>query len=357
MDYKHGGNIYNKNLNSEEIIDFSSNINPLGYPNGLKNNLENAIKKISKYPDPDYISLRKKLSKKYNVNFKNLIVGNGGIQLIHNAIEFLEFKKALIIAPTFVEYEKALVRFNKDFDYFKLKDESDFEFSCEKFLNDKRIDKVDLVIICNPNNPTGNLISKIELKKLLVELNKKNINLMLDEAFIDFVGEDFSLLDLVDKYNNLIVLRSLTKFYAIPGIRLGFLATSNNNLLKRINKLRESWSVNIFAKYFGKNLIFDKEYEINSKKYIDKQRKLMFNKFKNMSEIKVFRSYANYLFFKLNINLDLKEELIKEKILIRSCKNYKGLTDKYYRVAVKTKDENKKLLNKIKKLLGVKNNE
>ncbi|MGM0378111.1 MAG: threonine-phosphate decarboxylase CobD [Bacillota bacterium] len=357
MDYKHGGNIYNKDLNFDEIIDFSSNINPLGYPNKLLNNLESSIKEISNYPDPNYISLRKKLSKKYKVNYENLIVGNGGIQLIHNTIEFLDFKKALIVSPTFVEYEKALVRFNKKFDYFELKDKYDFEFNYKKLLKDKRLDNIDLVIICNPNNPTGNLILKEKLEKLLAKLNKKNINLMLDEAFIDFVDEKFSLINLIDNYDNLIILRSLTKFYAIPGMRLGFLLTTNNDLLNKIKKYRESWSVNIFAKDFGKNMIFDKEYEKRSKKYIDRQRKLMFNEFKKLSQIKVYRSYANYLFFKLNKNLNLKDKLIKEKILIRSCKNYKGLTNKYYRVAVKTEKENKKLLNKIKKILGEKNNE
>jgi len=346
MNYIHGGNIYKY---KKDVIDFSSNINPLGMPDNLINDINDSIENIINYPDPDYIKLRKKIASNYDVNYENIVVGNGGIQLIHNAIEFINGESILIVSPSFVEYEKASKRFNKDVKYYLLLEEKDFELNVDEFLKFDFND-IDNVIICNPNNPTGKYIEKKDIIKIIEYLKEKNINLILDESFMDFLEDDLSLMDKVNKYENLIIIRSLTKFFAVPGLRLGFLVTSNNELKNKINKYRESWSVNIFANEFGINVFDNIEYILKTKEYIYNENKFLFEKLNETNLFKVYSSNANYIFLKSKFDVDWKEELLNYNILIRKCDNYIGLNDRFYRVAVKDNASNLKLINSIKKI-------
>lgn len=346
MNYIHGGNIYKYKKN---IIDFSSNINPLGMPDNLIKDINDSIEDIINYPDPDYIKLRTKIASNYNVDYKNIVVGNGGIQLIHNAIEFINGESILIVSPSFVEYEKASKRFNKEVKYYLLLEENDFKLKIDEFLKFDFND-IDNVIICNPNNPTGKYIEKKDIIKIIEYLKLKNINLILDESFMDFLDDKLSLIDKVNKYDNLIIIRSLTKFFAVPGLRLGFLVSSNNELKNKINKYRESWSVNIFANEFGINVFDNNEYILKTKEYIYSENKYLFEQLNEMNLFKVYSSVANYIFLKSKYEIDWKKELLNYNILIRKCDNYIGLNDRFYRVAVKDNDSNLKLINSIKKI-------
>jgi len=342
LDYKHGGNIYELN-NKEKIVDFSSNINPLGPPKGLKETIENACDSIEKYPDPNYTDMREKLAKIYSLKKENFVMGNGGIQVIHNTLEFLEFKKALIVVPTFIEYEKALKRFNKDFKYYYLKEENDFILKTDELLASDLSD-IDLIILCTPNNPTGAYINKKELIDLVRNLNQLKINILIDEAFIDFLDDQTSMMDQIPKYNNLIITRSLTKFFAVPGLRLGFLVTSNKALVSKINLLRESWSVNVFANQLFFRLFDDDQYIEETKKFIVEEANRLYNLLVDIQWLKVYKPSVNYIFFKSNKNIPWKEELLKYNILIRHCNNYVGLDERFFRVAVKTKNQNNLLI-------------
>jgi len=346
LNYIHGGNIYKYKKN---IIDFSSNINPLGMPDNLIKDINDSIEDIINYPDPDYIKLRTKIASNYNVDYKNIVVGNGGIQLIHNAIEFINGESILIVSPSFVEYEKASKRFNKEVKYYLLLEENDFKLKIDEFLKFDFND-IDNVIICNPNNPTGKYIEKKDIIKIIEYLKLKNINLILDESFMDFLDDKLSLIDKVNKYDNLIIIRSLTKFFAVPGLRLGFLVSSNNELKNKINKYRESWSVNIFANEFGINVFDNNEYILKTKEYIYSENKYLFEQLNEMNLFKVYSSVANYIFLKSKYEIDWKKELLNYNILIRKCDNYIGLNDRFYRVAVKDNDSNLKLINSIKKI-------
>jgi threonine-phosphate decarboxylase len=349
LNYKHGGNIYDYNINKFDIIDFSANINPLGYPRWLKDSINESLSLIINYPDTNYIELRKSIAKEYNVFYENIIVGNGGIQLIHNAIEFLDFKNALIISPTFVEYEKAINRFDKSIQYCILEEENDFELDIDKFLK-KDFKNIDLVIICNPNNPTGKYIKKSDIIKILEVLNENNVKLILDESFMDFLDNKLSLMNIVSEYKNLIIIRSLTKFFAIPGLRLGFLVTSNQNLIEKINTFRESWNVNLFANDFGIKVFDDKKFIDETKRYIIKQNEFLTRELNNLNLFKVYDSKVNYIFLKSKFEIDWQIELLKYNILIRKCDNYIGLNNFFYRVAVKDNINNKKLIESIKNI-------
>jgi threonine-phosphate decarboxylase len=349
LDYKHGGNIYTLD-NKENIIDFSSNINPLGPPPDFKEEILDACNIIEQYPDPNYTDMRKELEMLYGIDKDYFILGNGGIQVIHNVIEFLDFSKALIIVPTFVEYEKALRRYNKTFEYYYLKEKDQFILNSNELLSTDLSD-IDLVILCTPNNPTGVYLEKKELIKIVANLKELEINVLIDEAFIDFLDDDMSMMDQVTIYNNLIITRSITKFFAVPGLRLGFLSTSNKKLLKNINQFRESWSVNIFANQLFLKLFKNNKYIEETKKFIVDEGDRLYNQLKEINALKVYKPSVNYVFFKSEADILWKEELLKYHILIRHCNNYVGLNEKFYRIAVKNKTQNNLLIEVMNKIM------
>lgn len=349
MDYKHGGNIHILE-NRAEIIDFSSNINPYGPPENFTKTIIKACHSIDKYPDPNYNDIRNKIAETYDISSEYIVVGNGGIQVIHNAIEFLDFKKALIVVPTFVEYEKALKRFNKKFDYYYLKEENNFDLEIDQLLSSDLSD-IDLVIVCSPNNPTGNYVKKEDLVRLTNRLNELKINILLDEAFIDFLEDDVSMIDRVSDFSNLIITRSLTKFFAVPGLRLGFLVTRNNKLIDKINKYRESWSVNIFANSMLLELFENKKYIDRTQKYIVEEGNRLYNQLIRIHGLHVFKPSVNYILFKSQKDISWKMELLKYKILIRHCNNYVGLDEKFFRIAVKSKVDNSILIKKMNRVM------
>lgn len=350
MKFKHGGNVeeiaQTNNIKKECLLDFSANINPLGYPEGLEENLNKHFKELLKYPDYRYAELRKYMAQKYDVNMQNIIVGNGGIQIIHQAIEFLDCKKALIISPTFIEYEKALRRFNKDIVFYYLEEENDFTFDIKRFKKEK-LDDIDLVICCNPNNPTGKIIGIDVMEELTSYLKKQSVDLLIDEAFIEFCPHQ-SALSSVEKYDNLIITRSLTKFFAVPGLRLGFLVTSKKKLLNKIRSFREDWSVNALAMHGGMFLLEKQDYISETLEYIERERVFLLKKMKEIEFIQTFSSSANYIFFRSIPTL--KKKMLKKNIIIRQCDNYRGLDEHYYRIAVRTRTQNEILVNALKEI-------
>ena len=302
----HGGNteeIARKyNLSSNEIIDFSANINPLGLNENIKNAMIKAIDKIIKYPDITYFDLKNSIGKFENINSENIILGNGAAEVIFNIIRALTPKKALLPAPTFSEYEEAILSVGGDIEYF-------------------------------------NVIT--------------NTIVVIDESFLDFVkdNENYSSKELLDKYNNLIIVKSLTKFFAMPGARIGYGICFNNDIICKINKVMVPWSVNIMAADGIMQGLKEKSYIDNSIEYVNNEKNYLYSALKEIDCIRVFQPNVNFIMFKLLKNLDLKSELIKRKILIRSCDNYIGLNNSFYRVAVRTRKENNKLIEELKNIL------
>lgn len=354
MKYKHGGNIRETskklNISEKELIDFSANINPLGFPDNLKDVVFDSINSIINYPDPDYITLRRQLSTVESIDQENIILTNGGIEAIHQSIEAITPEHSLVIAPTFVEYEKALKRFGSTIKYLLLKEENDFVLDFSELM---AIDysAIDLVILCNPNNPTGQLIDKENLRHLISYLSKRAIKIIIDESFIDFLDKKKSAKALVKTYDNLIIIRSLTKFYAIPGLRLGFLITSNLGVKKFINTYSESWRVNKIANDVGVKILENEMYIKNTKKFMAIEKNYLYKQLQTIRNLKVYPSEVNFIFFKTTIDIELKEELLKHNMLIRHCNNYIGLNNRFYRVAVKSRKENNQLINQLKVIM------
>jgi threonine-phosphate decarboxylase len=352
---KHGGNIYEiaekLGVQKEEIIDFSANINPLGVPNAFKKALIENIDIIENYPDPEYNSLVKAIGKEHQINQNYITVGNGATEVIFSMIASLKPKRSLILAPTFGEYERALMRVGSKVEYFYLKEGNDF---CVDDDILKVIDEsFDLVILCNPNNPTSQIVEKRRLIKILDHCKKNHVHLMIDEAFIDFVDEPKkeTMLSYVEGYNHLYIIKALTKFYALPGLRIGYGITSNRELLEDMNNHKEPWTINSYAAMAGM-VLEDESYKKESRQWILAERKAFFDELKKIDQIKVYKPNGNYILFKLLQNKkDMKEALLKKRILIRSCSNYNNLDEVFYRIAIKDQASNTIFIKALKEVL------
>ena len=353
--FNHGGNIYqierDFDINKEEIIDYSSNINFLGFNKKIKNTIIKNIHLIDKYPDIEYYDLKKSISDFYNLDMRNILVGNGAIELIFLFCKTLSLKKTLILSPTFLEYEKALLNSNTQTDYFELQERNNFNLDLD-ILKEKLIKDYDLLVICNPNNPTGNLIKIEELQQIFEITKNNNIKILIDESFIDFSFDDEkkSSINLLKNYQNVFLIKSLTKFFSIPGLRLGFGVSYDADLVNILKENQEPWSINCFSAIIGECL-FDENYIKKSKKMMDIERNRFISKLKQINNIKVFDTQTNFILIKLLEHLNafnLQKNMLKDKILIRNCANFKFLSDKFIRIAIKNSKNNNYFTEKFK---------
>lgn len=354
--FEHGGNIYKINrehgIVETEIIDFSANINPLGMSELGKSAYINALNMVGNYPDPEYIKLKDSISNYHNTSSDNLFIGNGAIEMIYKTFDYIKPSKALIVAPTFVEYERALNRIGVTPEFYILKEEDNFIVDIETLKNHAA--NYDLIVVCSPNNPTGKLVAKEKIVEFLSFVKENNIKckLFLDEAFIDFVSEEESMIDRVHEYENLFILRSATKFFAIPGLRIGYVISANKNLRKFYENQHIPWSINTVAQEVLIASLSDKDYIERTVTINEKSREYLYEELSQIHELKVYSSKGSYMFFKLLKNVDLRELLLEKLILIRACNNYIGLDKNYYRVAVKSHEQNVILVKAIKEVLG-----
>lgn len=338
----HGGDIYSYKT-PKDIIDFSANINPLGIPQSVKDALHNAVDLSINYPDPLSRKLLKNLALYENVSEANITIGNGAADVIFKLALALKPKKALIISPTFSEYELALKTINCNCQYYILKEENDFNLD-ENILSYLSED-IDILFLCNPNNPTGVVAKKELLFEILKKCEEKNIMFFIDECFNEFLenAKECSMVNCICSSKNLFILKAFTKIYAIPGVRLGYGICGDSGLINKIDKSGQAWSVSVFAQEAGISALKENEFVKKSVIFIKKQREILKNQLKNLG-FKVFQSNANYIFFKNETKIDLKSKLEENNILIRSCENYQGLNNDFYRIAVKDEISNEKLL-------------
>ncbi|WP_317366454.1 histidinol-phosphate transaminase [uncultured Tyzzerella sp.] len=342
--YEHGGNEIFKNKN---IIDFSANINPLGLKENSLDILKNALDKSVFYPDNFSTNLRKAIGKYENINEDYIFCSNGASDIIFRIVNYIKPKKALILAPTFADYERALKTVNcKIYKHFLLQ-ENDFNLK-EDILEFIKKQQFDIIFLCNPNNPTGQLIENTLIEKIL-KISKGYV--FVDECFIDFIkGNDkYTCKMLTNKYDKLIILKAFTKIFALAGFRLGYCITSN---LKTINNLYfygADWAVSIFSQEMGVYCLKDcKEYLEKSLAYINVEKNKIIESLKNLN-FKIIGSNANYIFFKGYKGFD-KILYNKYNICIRNCGNYTNLTDEYFRIGIYKKEQNKKLIEAIEQI-------
>lgn len=356
----HGGNIYkierDLGIPREALIDYSANINPLGVPALLKNNIIKEIDSLVNYPDPDYKDLKSAIADFYQVCEEDILLGNGAAEIIHSCIRRIQPKKAVILQPSFSEYEAALAIVGTELKELYLREENEFRIEVEEIIREID-DTIDLVILCNPNNPTSTLIARDDLIKILSHCSDNNTFVLIDEAFMDFIDEEgsISLIGDYDKYKNLIIVRAFTKFFGIPGLRLGFGVTSNKSLLKKLKESGLPWNLNTFAGGFGIMLKANNDYITETYKWMREEPLRFATELKSIKKLRVFHPRANFILIKIledNLNTGiLKNRLLEYRILIRECCNFKGLNNKFFRIAIKDNNTNMYFLKALKECL------
>lgn len=346
----HGGNIYKlKRDGKGELLDYSSNINPLGVPESFKKAVMENILDLEKYPDIDYIELREEIAKYNSCSLENIVVGNGATEILFLYMKAMEGKKVLIISPTFAEYERAAINSGKIVNYFPYEDDFSLNLSkLDKFLTDE-----DIVVICNPNNPTGKFQNLDTLKNLIEILEKKNKKLFIDEAFIEFIENWEEKTAFLLENENIFILRALTKYFALPGVRLGYGMTYNMEIMNKIANIREPWSVNGVAEIAGKTMLKDDKYIKETDEWIKNEKIWFFEKLNEINNIKAFKSEVNFILVKLlkDTSMEFREKMIKEGIVVRDASNFKYLDNSYIRLAIKDRERNLKVIEALKKVV------
>ncbi len=324
------------------LVDFSSNINPLGPPPGLLDHLEESLPEITAYPSPQARELREGLASFLEVKEKRLLLGNGANELIHLLHLYKQPKRVFVPAPSFSEYERAALLCNAEVVRYSLSPGEDVELS--SLAAD--LERGDLFIFCNPNNPTGKLYSRKMLCELEEAVSGRGADLMIDESFIPLTGSDReSLRGLVKE--NLWVVISLTKLWGLPGLRLGCMVGPEKSI-GHITRWGDPWRVNFLAQKAGLFCLKAEDYVEDSLKLIQEERKFLVDSFKQMEAFHVFNGSANYLLIKSLLPgftvEHYQEYLARRGVLVRRADNFPGLDERYFRIAVRRREENLRLV-------------
>jgi threonine-phosphate decarboxylase len=346
----HGGGIFQAaaaaGIGVDEISDFSANINPLGLPPGVAEVIRESLQQLQHYPEIDGRSLQLAAARKLKLEPASILVGNGSTALIYLLARVLRPQKAVLWTPTFTEYRRAL-----ELASCKVADLASWHegrnLAASELLEKTLALRPEMVFICNPGNPTGALWSRPELETVIAGLDSAGITCVLDEAFIDFTGPGNSLADRVTAFNNLLVLRSLTKIYALAGLRCGYLAGSRA-LVERLAPFQEPWSLNYPAlQAAAAALSGDCDFLKQTVSFITRERENLTAAIRKSGLLTPFPATANYLLARLDERVAgprLRDHLFsRHRIMVRLCGDYAGLGDDYVRFAVRTAGENRRL--------------
>lgn len=372
----HGGNIFQfaheQRIEPYEVVDFSANINPLGPSQRGLDALNAQLRYISHYPDATNDDVLNAIADTYGMDKHQIIVGNGAAELLYAICRLPGYTGAFVPAPGFSEYKEALEASKipvRDIFYRPREDDNGkpyFEvpylaletFAAELKGQDGRI----IVFLGNPNNPDGTLLDKDHIRTVASMLKDANSLLVIDESFIDFVGNDslqdneHSIRSLVNEFDNIIVVHSFTKFYAVPGLRIGA-AFTNETLITQLQQYIPSWSVNTLAQAYTKAALNDVDYIKRTKQELNEERAFMYNALDAIEGITVYPPSANFMLFQVNqegITANyINEELKKYNMIVRNCDSYVGLTNHWVRIAIKDHDTNIKLVDKLTDILKV----
>lgn len=360
---EHGGNIYRVaeelGIPDDKLIDFSASINPLGISGKVKTIIKKEMRNLVHYPDPDTKMLRERLSEYHDIDHETVICGCGSTELIYLIPRALKPESVLVPAPTFSEYERAVrISNGSRVMSYELREENNFSIITDKFIsaierlsfNSKlRTLNSKLVFLCNPNNPTGHLLKREEVLRIADAARDTGCMLIVDEAFIDFCPDE-SVIREVRHNPYLIVLRSMTKFYALTGLRIGY-GVFPGRLLSRIKEYKEPWTVNNLAQKAAIAALEDNEYLNRTSRLMKEEKDFLEKGFKKVG-IEFYPSDANY--YLLNVGARRVIPLLTKKgILVRDCSNFKGLGGSYIRVAVKSRKHNRMLLKELENILNL----
>lgn len=345
-EYTHGGDIISaQKIFGSEILDFSASLNPLGMPPEIRSAIKAAAEESDKYPDYLCRELIAGIAKRDGVEREQVLCGNGAADLMFRLVFAEKPKRAMIIAPTFSEYEQALKAVDCEVIFHILGPDRDFELTADVF--DALTDDLDMLFLCNPNSPTGRTIDARLLEEIADSCQKRGILLVVDECFIELADGAVSLVKKIDNMKNVFLLRAFTKSYCMAGLRLGYCLASRADILERMRLVAQPWSVSHPAQRAGLAALNLPNYPAKARIIIAEERDFISSELKRLN-MHVFPSSVNFILFRAEGATDLRENMLKRGVLIRSCGNFRGLTDDYYRVAVKCREDNIKLINELR---------
>ena len=353
-EYGHGGNIHAaasaKAIEIDELLDFSANINPLGAPEWVRSCVSSGLDSILHYPDPAASALKKIISEKYKVPLRNVLVANGSTELLYQLPRVLHCKRAVIPVPCYIDYLKVMELAGIQVKTIELNEEHDFVLDLKKI--ETILEPDDLVVLGSPNNPTGRTVHSAEILHLADK--SPQVTFLVDEAFLEFVDGSESL---AGKAANIITLHSLTKFYAIPGLRLGF-GVFPDHISEQLQKMLPPWTVNSLAQKVGEQALSDLKYQEQTRAYCLQCRKGLQKDLSIFRDLKVFPTDANYFLIRLCGKFtvsELQDRLAGQNILIRDCSNYQGLGTQFFRIAVRSESENLQFIEALSEILPLTN--
>ena len=347
----HGGNVYGR----EVRLDFSVNINPLGMPQGVRQAITEYTAWDETYPDIECTDLRRAIAQKEGIAPEQILCGNGASELLMAVVRAAAPEKCAIAAPSFSGYERAVRAAGAEPVFYELSHDTGFGYEtvCDRLSKMT----VQMLFLCNPNNPTGNTIPEQILTEILQFCASKKIRVVADECFLRFHPhyEKMSCKRFLKQYPNLLIVNAFTKFYAMAGIRLGYMMSANTGLINRVSLQLPEWNVSSVAQRAGIAAFADKDYEKHTHELIQRERQFLINELSDMKCI-VYPSQADYLTFRLpqsKAGCMIQEELLKHGILIRSCGSYHNMPADCYRIAVKQHADNEVLINNMRQILEV----
>lgn len=355
----HGGRVRKiaseMEIDQSDLLDFSANINPLGSP-PLEELIAREMKTVCHYPDNDYVEFRTAAAKFAGVPIENVVPGNGSSELFRLFAEVLieEGDGVAILNPTFGEYETQSRLFGArierlDGGIFHPKDP-------DEFLDNATLQDVKAVFVCNPNNPTGTLLAKSQIEKLAKRCERQETFLLVDEAFIELSDPKESVIQLAPKMVRLFVTRSLTKSFGVPGLRLGF-GVAGKEMAEVMNQTRLPWSIGSLASAAGAYLLGQEDHLEKSRKKIGEELFWLTNELRQLG-LDPVESTVNFILAKVSgtgfTSTEMTERMVAEKVLVRDCVSFSGLGDEYIRFAVRDREENKRLVGALGRVLGCK---
>lgn len=340
-------------LKKETIVKFGANVNPLGMSSAVKQKIAENLDLFESYPDRYYTTLRNTIAAYCNVPADSILPGNGSSELIALLIQERNPKKTLILGPTYSEYSRELAFSGSTQEYYHLQEEKNFTLDVDNLC--RTLDQgYDFLILCNPNNPTSSAIMQGDMRKVLTYCENRNIFVMIDETYVEFAPdvEAVTAVPLTKEFQNLMVLRGTSKFYAAPGLRLGYGISGNKDFLSRMQEKQTPWSLNSIGAFAGELMFQDTAYQKQTRDLILSERSRMYNAIKQLPAFKVYPAYANFLLLQIVkegvTSADVFEMCIKQGMMIRDCSSFQCLEGEFIRFCIMNPGDNERLLNILK---------
>ena len=341
-------------LDKKDIVNFGANVNPLGLSENVKNAIASHLDLLSSYPDREYTSLRETISGYCGIPADFILPGNGSSELISLLIEARAPKRTLILGPTYSEYSRELSFSGSSQEYYHLKEEDDFQLDVEDLCRTLKAGGYDFLILCNPNNPTSSAILQEDMRQLLRFCKDSDIFVMIDETYVEFAPDISAVtaVPLTREFENLMVLRGVSKFFAAPGMRLGYGITGNQGFLRKMKEKQIPWSLNSIGAFAGELMLRDTDYIDRTRSLILSERDRLYQTLSADPDYKAYQPYANFILLRIMkqgvTSFDVFERCIKKGLMIRDCASFQCLDGEYIRFCIMMPEDNTRLLHQLR---------